>query len=263
MKKFKGIFREKIILSFGMCVLLTIVLASATVAWYAYSNQASAYGMELQTDGIGGIKVALEPGGKDISQLQEKTAEGVPVIPINLTDLNNIKEQMIAPGAYGPITFYITALGNNVTEYSIKVKLVYEEEPEAETSLSAQQRAQLEELMNRHITVYTHKEMTSSTESGGSWGKFSDPLEYYTDDKATDGTAMTGPLKFNEEVKAELYWVWNYEYTDIPGYETGGSEAELQKKIRQYDEEDTMLGNYIDNISFHIYIEGKTAEENE
>lgn len=263
MKRYKGIFREKIILSIVMCILLSLVLVSATVAWYAYNNQASAYGMELKTDGLGGIKVALEPGGEDIMLLEEKTEQGVPIIPIMLTDLNNVKEQMIAPGAYGPITFYITALGNNVTTYSIKVKMVYEEEQGTEEHLTAPQRAQLEELMNQHITVYTHKELVSSQEGGGSWGKFSNPLEYYTNDKATDGTAMTGPLKFNEEVKAELYWVWNYEYTDIPEYETGGSEEELKKKIRQYDEEDTMLGNYIDNISFHIYIEGKTAEENE
>lgn len=261
MKKFKGIFREKIILSFVMCILLVVVLVSATTAWYASSKAASAYGMKLETDGIGGIKVALEPGGEDIMLLEEKTEQGVPIIPIKLTDLNNVKEKMIAPGSYGPMTFYITALGNNVTEYSMKVKLVYEEEPGAKNRLTKQQRAKIEELMNQHITVYTKKEIVSAEGNEGRWGKFSEPLEYYTDDEATDGTALTGPLVFQEEVKAELYWVWNYEYTDIPGNETAGSEQELKQKIRQYDEEDTMLGNYIDNISFHVYITGKTAEE--
>lgn len=257
MKKF-----EKVILSFVMCVLLTLVLISATTAWYASNKVASAYGLQLAADGIGGIKVALEPGGNDIMQLEDKTELGVPIIPIMLTDLNNIKENMIAPGAYGPMTFYITALGNNVTAYSIKVKMVYEEAPGAENHLSEQQRAQLEELMNKHITVYTQKEMTGSQTGEGEWGKFSNPLEYYTDDMATDGTAMTGPLNFQEEKKVELYWVWNYEYTDIPGNETVGSEAELRQLIRQYDEEDTMLGNYIKNIAFHVYITGTIAEEN-
>lgn len=258
MKKF-----EKVILSFVMCVLLTLVLVSATTAWYASNKAASVYGMELAADGIGGIKVALEPGGKDISQLEDKTELGVPIIPIMLTELNNVKEDMIAPGAYGPMTFYITALGNNVTEYSIKVKMVYEEAPGAENHLNTEQRAKLEELMNQHITVYTQKDVISGQTNEGQWGKFSKPLEYYTDDMATDGIAMIGPLKFQEEVKAELYWVWNYEYTDIPGNETAGSEAELRKLIRQYDEEDTMLGNYIENIAFHVYITGNTAEEKE
>ncbi len=260
MKRLKRLFQEKIILSFVMCLLLCAVLFSATTAWYAANNTAVMHGMKLEADGIGGLKVAIEPGGPDIMMLPEANAEGIPVIPIKLTDLNNVKEQMIAPGSYGPMTFYITSLGETVTGYSIKVKLSYREEDGTADSLPPEQRARIRELMERHIRVYTNMETVSSESGQGRWGRFSDPLEYYTDVDAKDGTAATGELVFNTEIKAEVYWVWNYEYTDIPG---NGNlpEKEEQEKIREYDEEDTMLGNYIDNIWFDVYITGQTEEE--
>lgn len=259
MKKIKKLFQEKIILSFVMCLLLAAVLFSATTAWYASSNTASAHGMTAATGSIGGLKVAIEPGGPDLMMLPEVNEEGIPVIPIKLTDLNNIKEQMIAPGSYGPMTFYITSLGETITGYSIKVKLFYKEEEAAENRLSPAEQEKIRKLMEEHIRVYTDMETVSGEGSQGRWGRFAGPLEYYTDDEASDGSAAEGELIFDTEIKAEIYWVWNYEYTDIPG---NGNlpEEERREKIREYDEEDTMLGNYINNIWFDVYITGKTAE---
>lgn len=255
MKNIKRLFQEKIVLSYVMCLLLVAVLFSATTAWYSSSNAVSAHGMTVTTGETGGLKVALEQGGPDIMLLPEVNEKGIPVIPIKLTDLNNIKEEMIAPGAYGPMTFYITSLGETITRYSIKVKLSYKEEAEAENQLSPEQQEEIKDLMENHISVYTDMETVSEE---GRWGKFSNPLEYYTDADASDGTAAKGNLVFNTEVKAEIYWVWNYEYTDIPGNENLSGE-ERREKIREYDEEDTMLGNYIDNIWFDVYITGQTA----
>lgn len=260
MGKLKKIFQEKIILSFVMCILLCVVLFSATTAWYATNNTTITHGMELAAGGSGGIKVAIEAGGEDIIMLPEVNEEGIPIIPIKLTDLNNVKEQMIAPGAYGPMTFYITSLGELIDGYSIKVKLSYKEEEGAANRLSPEQRARIKELMEKHIRVYTAMETVSGENGQGRRGKFSNPLEYYTDADASDGTAATGELEFNTEVKAEIYWVWNYEYTDIAG-KGGLSDEEWKKKIREYDEEDIMLGNYINNIWFEVYIEGETAEK--
>lgn len=261
MKKCEKIFQEKIILSFVMCILLCIVLFSATTAWYSANNTAVTHGMELAAGSIGGLKVAIEPGGPDIMLLPEVNEEGIPVIPIKLTDLNNVKEQMIAPGAYGPMAFYITSLGETVTGYSIKVKLSYKEEDEAEDKLSPEEREKIKELMEKHISVYTDMEIVSSENGQGSWGKFSHPLEYHTNAETDDGTAATGDLVYNTEIKAEIYWAWNYEYTDMPGSEDLPEDI-LREKIREYDEEDTLLGNYIDNIWFDVYITGQTAEKN-
>ncbi len=260
MGKMKKILQEKIILSFVMCILLLIVFFSATTAWYAANNTTAAHGLELAANGIGGLKVAIEPGGPDLMELSDTTQEGVPIIPIRLKELNNIKEQMIAPGAYGPMTFYITSLGESVTGYSIKVKLCYKQEPAAGDKLTPEQQEKIRQVMERHIRVYTNMEIVSSGNGQGRWGKFSNPLEYYTDVESDDGTAAIGPLEFNKEVKAEIYWVWNYEYTDIPGNENLPGE-ERREKIREYDEEDTLLGNYIDDIWFEVYIAGQDTKE--
>lgn len=263
MKRLGEIFQEKIILSFVMCVLLLIVLFSATTAWYASNNAVKTHGLELAADGIGGIRVAIEEGGGDISLLPDKTEEGIPVIPVKLTELNNIRENMIAPGAYGPMTFYITALGETITDYSIKVQLAYEEEEAAEALLTQEQRRKIEELISKHIMVYTVMERAEDG-TGTDSVQFSEPLVYYTDETASDGTAATGKLIANREVKAEIYWVWNYEYTDIPGNEATvlpGGKEELKRRIREYDEEDTLLGNYIDNIWFNVYIQGNGADK--
>lgn len=246
MKKFKQLFQEKIILSLVMCILLLVVLVTATTAWYASNNTASAHSMKLSTDGIGGIKVAIEPGGEDISKRIERTEDDIPIIPIKLTELNNIREGMIGPGSYGPMTFYITSLGEVVTSYSIKVQLAYKEEDGTSSVLTEEQRKKIEELIHAHISVYQNKDDNT----------FNDPLEYYTDVLAEDGTAATGPLEFKKEVMAEIYWVWNYEYSDIPG-----NEDATKAQIRQYDEEDTTLGNYIENIWFNIYIQGHTDDD--
>ena len=152
-------------------------------------------GMEIGAGGIGGLKVAIEPGGPDIMMLPEVNEDGIPVIPVKLTDLNNVKEQMIAPGSYGPMTFYITSLGETVTGYSIKVRLSYREEEEAGDKLSPEQREKIKELMEKHISVYTEMETVSSENGQGRWGKFSDPLEYYTAADAEDGKLMEEKAK--------------------------------------------------------------------
>lgn len=291
MKKWKEFFRQKILLSFIMCILLLTVLVTATTAWYASNHAADVYGMSLETGGVGGIKVALVPGGKDIMELPDKTEEGIPVIAVKLTELNNIKDNMIAPGAYGPMTFYITPLGENIKGYSMKARLKYKEEEAASDRLSEEQRKKIEKLMTEHITVYKKQKKVDGGENG-IWAEFSEPIQYYTKDTAEDGTAATGTLVYNEETKAEIYWSWNYEYTDIPGNGTkdgaaaedgmntddgtvaeGGTNTDdgtvaddgktLKEKIREYDEEDTLIGNYIDHIWFELYITGETAGESD
>ncbi len=55
-----------------MCILLCIVLFSATTAWYSANNTAVTHGMELAAGSIGGLKVAIEPGGPDIMLLPKE-----------------------------------------------------------------------------------------------------------------------------------------------------------------------------------------------
>ncbi len=252
MKKFTQFFQEKIILSFTMCVLLAVVLVSATYGWYAMNHSSKAYGIDLKTGGTGGIKVAIEPDGEDImtaGYLQKVTVDDkeYAIIPIQLNNFENIQEQMIAPGAYNSMIFYITSLSESIRSYSIKVQLEYK--PSA--GISVVQKQKIEEIIKDHITVY--QEMY--TENG--IVKFRYPLTYY--DKVSDDVEEAkGALKFNKEVPATIYWVWNYEITDVPDYANIPRFAGLDTRsaIRKYDEEDTVLGNYIDGIYFNVSIEG-------
>lgn len=254
MKKFRQFFQEKIILSAVMCVLLAVVLVSATYGWYALNDSSRTYGLDLKTGGTGGIKVAITPGGEDIMTagylpkitVDEREYAIVP-IPIKLNEFENIREQMIAPGAYNPMTFYITSLSESIKSYSIKVQLEYK----TSANISAEQKQKIEEMIKDHITVY--QEMY--TENGVV--KFRKPLTYYN--KVTDNVEeATGALKYNEEVEATIYWVWNYEVTDVPNYRSIARFSGMDERsaIRKYDEEDTTLGNYIDGIYFNVSIEG-------
>lgn len=261
MKKIVRFFQEKVILSLAMCVLLAVVLTTATTAWYAINNSDIMHGLELKTGGTGGIKVAVEEGGPDILSAEAdlpRNDRDIPIISINLKDFENIESGKIAPGAYGPMTFYITALTESIHSYRIKVQMEYRP---SNVQVTPEQKQAIEAMIKDHFSVYKKKYRGTDAE-GKSVVRFSDPLTFYEneDDKVTDAR---GALKYNEEVMAEIYWVWNYELTDIPGYESMDIYKQSQnarEAVRTYDEQDTMLGNYINDIWFNVYIEGSVEE---
>ena len=259
MKKIRQFFQEKILLSAVMCILLAVVLVSATYGWYALNDSSRTYGLDLKTGGTGGIKVAITPGGDDImtaGYLPKVTVNDkeYAVVPVKLSNFENIQEQMIAPGAYNPMTFYITSLSPSIKSYSIKVQLEYK--PSAK--ITEQQKQKIEAIIRDHITVYQEMHMENGVP------KFTGPLTYYEKVK-DDVTEAQGPLKYEEEVPATIYWVWNYEVTDIPNYKTIPRFAglDVHDAVRKYDEEDTTLGNYIDGIYFNVSIEGSPEGAND
>lgn len=277
MKKFRQFFQEKIILGAVMCLLLAAVSVAATYGWYAVNNSAKAYGLELQAGGTGGtgdIKVAVVSGGPDImsdsfTQIELKDGKKAAQVSFPPTEFTNVEKDKIAPGAYGEVKFYITAMAENVHSYAIKVQLQYKPD---ETGLTTEQQAKIEkikEIIGDHITVYK----TQYRDTNGVV-KFKEPLTYYqgNPESQNDGTAATGALESGQEKEATLYWVWNYELTDIPDYQNisrffpDGStdEAAKWKAVRQYDEEDTLLGNYLKegDIKLNIYIEGSGRSVN-
>lgn len=277
MKKFRQFFQEKIILSAVMCLLLAAASVAATYGWYAVNNSAKAYGLELQTEqttGTGDITVAVVLGGPDImsgsfTQIELKDGKKAAQVSFPPIEFTNVEKGKIAPGAYGEVKFYITAMAENVHSYAIKVQLQYEPD---ETGLTTEQLAKIEEIkkiIGDHITVYK----TQYRDTNGVV-KFKEPLTYYqgNPESQNDGTAATGVLESGKEKEAILYWVWNYELTDIPNYQNisrffpDGStdEAAKWKAVRQYDEEDTLLGNYLKegDIKLNIYIEGSGRSVN-
>lgn len=253
MKKFRQFFQEKIILSAVMCVLLLVVLVTGTYGWYALSSSARAYGIDLKNGGTGGIRVAVEEGGEDI--MENAALPKIVIdhkeyaqIPIKLTEFINIEKEMTAPGAYNPITFYITSLAESIKSYSIKVQMEYK----ASEKITPAQKQEIETMIRDHIMVYQEMD----TENG--IVRFRDPLTYYEKLTDSDVKAATGALQYEVEVPVTLYWVWNYEVTDVPDYTSIARFRGLDERsaVRKYDEEDTALGNYIDGIWFNICIEG-------
>lgn len=275
MKKFKQFFEEKIILSAVMCVLLAVVLVTATYGWYALNNTDRAYGLDLKTGGDGGIIVATVSGGEDImvNDRIDKIKEGdklIAMISINLKDFDNIKEGEIAPGAWGYRPLYITSLSESIKSYEIKIQFQYNPNKDALASMTPEQleseKKEVETMLLDHFAFYRKKEVD---EEGNVIG-FSERLPLYMDEKDHDKVITArGPLTMGKEETAELYWVWNYEIIDIPEFEnltrfptyglTSDSddyENARRLAIRQYDEEDTKLGNYLDDIYFNIFVEG-------
>ena len=297
MKKFKQLLEEKIILSAVMCVLLAVVLITATYAWYVLYVTPKAYGLKLSTGGGGGLKVAVEPGGPDImsdeyynryysrfgkiTQFYEEENGNrnlIATIPINLKDFENIEGGKIAPGAYGKLPFYITSMSSNIRSYEIKVQFEYKPNKNVTADMDEEEKAEWEEYVENMIT--DHFTIYQKMEGEGEDVRFHDPLTFY--EKGSNRViSAKGNLPLNEEVKHELYWVWNYELTDIDSYwklerfkEEYGDDLAVDKNgkpineivtryaIRQYDEEDTELGNYLEDIWFNVYIVGSPGRIN-
>lgn len=303
LEKFKKFLEEKVILSAVMCILLALVLITATYAWYTLNNTPKMYGLELSTSGAGGLIVAIEPGGPDImsgeyysqyynrfgaaTQFNDTDGSLTAMIPINLGSFKNIQSDMIAPGAYGPLPFYITSQSPNIRSYEIKIQFEYEPSENATAGMTDDQKEtmkkRVENMIMDHFTVYkTRYETVPEDPEEDSIVLFKDPLIFYPDESDEQDSVIStkGNLEFNKEEPVELWWVWNYEITDIPEYwniarftddkEDGGfgfelsvdengkaiNEIDTREAVRKYDEEDTELGNYLDDIWFNVYVVG-------
>lgn len=67
---------------------------------------------------------------------------------------------------------------------------------------------------------------------------------------------ITGAIASGEETEIVLYWYWPYEYDDVPDKTQISAQNE-----REYDLNDTVIGNYIQAIGFTFVVEGNTDEE--
>ena len=67
---------------------------------------------------------------------------------------------------------------------------------------------------------------------------------------------ITGEIASGEEIEVVLYWYWPYEYDDVPDKTQISATGE-----REYDLQDTVIGNYIQSIGFTFVVEGNTDEE--
>lgn len=192
---------------------------------------------------------------------------------------NPVTVYRIAPGTYGDVTFYITPLKSSVTACQISAETILKAaDGTAFTSENGEitlpdggSTVNVYKLAQEHIVFYYYPEAAD--------GKVSATPVYIRAD--ADGTNPEEaaraliPLKWdaaaNEGIEKEvrLYWKWHYESPEfekeLADKSAGESEADAKKielKLRQqpawrtriedYDQEDTLIGNYIRNMQFYF-----------
>ena len=247
----KGRKRKSIIFIF----LVAIICGGVAFAWYEISNSVETTGLNLNSPTTEGITVYMKiesyddgSGAGPVTKMlmSEINDNDSAVIDIGLEQLTNIKAGMIAPGSYGEIHFYITTptIETNGYEINIIPKFSVHEEYVDDNS-------KLLEILQKHILFYTVKD------GNGYSGKFDiedianvEEGGYLNGDKQT----IRGDLEqINVEKEVIVYWYWPYEYADVPGVYP----AEVtDENIRNYDLEDTLMGNYLNSFALHFEVKG-------
>lgn len=234
--------KEGFVSTLVMAAVSIMMLVGVTIAWYTVVHlRPSVVGMQMRAEETAGISVALESGGKDITELTGDDR----YVKIGLEKLLNIENNQIAPGAYGEVTFYVRALNKNVAACQLIPSLVpgYEEEfaknypdgvPEEAMVTINNSLKNISKVLEEHVDFYKDKEMTGKV-------NLETPLHV---DLEWDTQNNVGVEK-----TVTLYWKWHYEDPEAEGM-TAGTDKELV--IYDYDMEDTWIGTRLDTMSFHF-----------
>ena len=227
--------KQKIIVSACMIVVVCFALTAATYAWFTESNRAAMNGLNLALDGTGELKVEIaveSSGGRmEMSQVDNSKA----IIDMGLSDLANIEKNKLGPGAFGEVHFYITCDAASFDGYTISVTPTYK--------VVGGNSAEVIKLAREHIKFYGVKTKDS----------YSEEVPYRDADTAMVG--LSGELLDEGETEVILYWYWPYEYQDVPAKSSISA-----KNTREYDLQDTTIGNYIESIGFTFEVEGNMNE---
>lgn len=244
----------KIILKIETGILILVTVISITIAWFVHLSDARARDMSLQISTADYLKVALKQGGKDVLELQGSDA----YISINMPEFYDLEANKMAPGVYGHFDLYITAKSPVAKNCEIYAELI----PEFQNSIkdNDEVKSEINNLLKGHIQFYTKNEN----------GTYSGLIE--KDNK------YVVPLNYNSEEKVTIYWVWFYEYTDIPQegrnflpenyfeknkYQPALADTYTEKElVNFYDYADTRIGLGVDNIMFKIYIDALQTGDN-
>ena len=235
--------KEDFVSTLVMTTVSILMLVGVTIAWYtAVYAHPTVTGMNMTAAEKGSIKIALTSGGEDISVLQQDGINGNELADIGLTELLNIVDGQMAPGAYGEVTFYVTSLDQDITKCQIVPSLVpgYEEgvtvTEETEVTINNKDKNILA-LLDEHFDFYTNTEMTQLVSD-------SDPMDVTLEWDTTNNKGI--------EKTVTLYWKWHYEYP-FTQEELNTMTADAEKAaIYQYDMEDTWIGTHLDTMSFHF-----------
>lgn len=260
--------KENFILRLEMVILLTISLIAVTIAWFVLSNYVRINGLKLEAGGNEYIKVAVSANDVDVKQLPQSEQ----YVQIGMPEFENTKSGQLAPGTYGEIKLYVTALNPVVEGCSIRINSI----PEYTSALSGGSMAQgqsvtteeIEKLIKGHIQFYSKCDV-----AGNKQRTYSGLI--------TDDSPLMVALEDGVEKEITVYWVWHYEYTDIPAEAltafasdktyffdkdkySSSNEANYKTAdyISFYDYGDTKLGMYVKDVHFHLRVNGVDYKKN-
>lgn len=176
-------------------------------------------------------------------------------IDFNIVAQDNIEEQTFAPGAYGKVEFKILSMTYLTTGYTIKITPSYKISDRYDEDTAQLSKSELSELVASHIKFYAVNDS----------GNYSEVIPYY--DEETENCYLKGDLEEGVMEDVILYWYWPYEYVDIPDkdnadspvyseYEKYRNLSSVAAQIEAYDWDDTYIGNYVEELTFHFDVEG-------
>lgn len=241
--------KEDFVSTLVMTTVSILMLVGVTIAWYtAVYAHPTVTGMNMQAAEKGSIKVALEKGGEDIAELNENDRYA----DVGLTELVNIVDGQMAPGAYGSVTFYVTSLDENITSCQVTPSLDpgYEKSDLTgdtivkvlENDATYPNGRTASSILDDHFDFYSDESMTTKV-------NIEQPLNVTLIDENNNNLKWDATNKTGKEVEVIIYWKWHYEDPNAAEMEDG---EEKEAIIYKYDMEDTWIGTNLDNMSFHF-----------
>lgn len=241
--------KEEVVSTSVMTLVCFLVLIGFTVAWFTLNvGCPTVLGMQMFAGEKANVKITLEsaetnPDAEDVAVLAE---QGV-YADIGLEELINIENGKLAPGAFGKMTFYVSPKERGIEYCEILPEVwVGQNErawyPGAE-DIETPELKRLYEITKRHLVFFSDEKMTQQfvIEEGN-------PLRLIWTDEESDAL---------KEKQVVIYWKWYYEYPFTADEMAALTEEEQKQKIDQYDEEDTMIGNGITEMKFHVVFSAK------
>ena len=248
---------QEVISSCIMFIVSGLVLVGFTIAWYTNNHMPAVTGMLMQALEVGQVKVALEPGGEDVSELEE-SGEYAEIVT---TEAAGADEKELGPGSSGTVTFYVSPVNNSEVRACDIVPTLWisqdedgsswhpgirvgdeadggeadEEDADSEedTALALEE---LYEIAGKHIEFFSDEDMTTRITADTPY-----VLEW------TDKNAGT-------EQTETIYWKWHYEWYDE--YPLSEEEEAIyttpEALTDKYDQEDMLLGNNLSHMKFYF-----------
>jgi hypothetical protein len=200
-----------------MAIILLVCIIAATVAWFSNSQSAAVRGVNMTSAEVADIEVSLtkEPWEDIYTAAAEATGtDGMAAgnekqITMKMPAFSNIYDtngqpvtrensDILAPGAYGTLTFYVKSVNKDCKACRIYIDKAYKISGE---NTSDNIKSEISSIMQGHILCFGKR-----TETDG---------KYQYSNYLSEDVPITLNLDYDTPEEVTIYWVWPYEYTDL------------------------------------------------